>query len=288
MRPIKLGKGRDDDATARAFDDAFQILTDHFFGNCVAGFLGVGRIDEREQHAFLTDRGDLTEIRAHVVSGREVEFEIAGVHDRADRSLQVNADAVGDRVVDAEKFRDEVSSELELRGGGVDFLELRLGDESELFQTFFRQSERQLRTDNRRETELRQNVRERADVVEVTVRDEDAANAVLLAFEEGDVRNHKIDAKHVVLGELQTAIDDDDVFAIKDRGHISPDFFLSAERYDPHFVIKNFGGSFARILRSCPKMFLGSASFGVHGRFVRCVSFVVHGRFVSGAGFGVG
>ena len=75
-----------------------------------------------------------------------------------------------------------------------------------------------------------QHIRQRADVVLVAVGDEEAAELLLVFRKIGDVRNDKVHAVHVVLGEAEAAVDDDHVLAVFQHGHVLADLIQTAER----------------------------------------------------------
>ena len=78
-------------------------------------------------------------------------------------------------------------------------------------------------------------IRQRADVVLVAVGDEEAAELLLIFCKIGDVRNDKVHAVHVVLGEAEAAVDDDHVLAVFQHGHVLADLIQTAERNDLQF-----------------------------------------------------
>ena len=80
-----------------------------------------------------------------------------------------------------------------------------------------------------------QHIRQRADVVLVAVGDEEAAELLLVFRKIGDVRNDKVHAVHVVLGEAEAAVDDDHVLAVFQHGHVLADLIQTAERNDLQF-----------------------------------------------------
>ncbi len=60
------------------------------------------------------------------------------------------------------------------------------------------------------------------------------AEHVVAAFEQpGDVGQHEVDAEHLVARELDAAVDDHDLPAVLDGGHVLADLTETAERDDP-------------------------------------------------------
>src|ERR1700694_5606603 len=67
-------------------------------------------------------------------------------------------------------------------------------------------------------------------MVFVTVRDKNAANALLLVVQVARIGDNQVNAKHFVVGEHRTRINNHDVVAIFDDHHILSDFSQSSER----------------------------------------------------------
>src|SRR5579875_1812287 len=75
-----------------------------------------------------------------------------------------------------------------------------------------------------RETDHGQNIRQAADVVLVTMSDENAAYVLLFITEITRIGNNKIDAKHLLIWKHHSGIDNDDVVTILYDHHILSDF----------------------------------------------------------------
>ena len=80
--------------------------------------------------------------------------------------------------------------------------------------------------------ELRQHVRQRADVVLVGVGDEERPHVLAALLEIGDVGDDEVDAEHLLVGEHEAAVDDDDVVAVLEHVHVLADLPHPAERDD--------------------------------------------------------
>src|SRR3990172_2673869 len=63
--------------------------------------------------------------------------------------------------------------------------------------------------------------------------DEEGLDVGLLVPEIGDVGDDEIDAEHLLVGEHQAAVDDDDVVAVLEDEHVLADLAHPAERDDP-------------------------------------------------------
>lgn len=68
-----------------------------------------------------------------------------------------------------------------------------------------------------------------ADVVEMAVGDDDATDFFASFFEVCDIRNDIIDAVHVFFGELESEVDDENVFFGFENGEVFTNFLEAAE-----------------------------------------------------------
>ena len=67
------------------------------------------------------------------------------------------------------------------------------------------------------------------------MRQEHAPDAVLILDQIGHVRDHEVDAVHIVLRKAESAVDNDDVLAVFQHGHVLADLIQTAERNDLQF-----------------------------------------------------
>ena len=83
-----------------------------------------------------------------------------------------------------------------------------------------------------RAVELLHGIGNAADVVLMTVGQEHAADFFLILDKVRHVRNDKVNAVHVVFGKAETAVDDDDILAVFENGHVLADLIESPEGND--------------------------------------------------------
>ena len=81
-----------------------------------------------------------------------------------------------------------------------------------------------------RRAEFAQQVGQAADVILVAVGDEDAAHTVSVLEHVGEIRNHRVHARHGFIREDLATIDDDDVVAVFVGRHVLADFAHAAQR----------------------------------------------------------
>ena len=101
---------------------------------------------------------------------------------------------------------------------------------------------------------MRKEVLDGTDVIKVGVREKNGFNAILLSFERSQVRYEIVDAEHVLIGKLQSQIDDVDVCIDFNDEAVAPNLFKPAERVDAEFS-----------RRSVPGSWKGSADLGSRG-----------------------
>ncbi len=113
-----------------------------------------------------------------------------------------------------------------------------------------------------RHVDLLQYIRDRADVVLVSVGDDESLHLLQVFFQECRVRQHQVDAKHVVLRERQTAVDHDDRITVLECGHIHTDLLKPPKRYDAHWQMLVFRTLHLRLSA-------GAAAHRCHFRAIR-------------------
>ena len=100
-----------------------------------------------------------------------------------------------------------------------------------LTQFRVQQTKGQLRSIDRRVDLFRQ-VRESADMVLMTMREQDAPHLLAILDHVREVGQDQIDAEHVVIGEHETTVDKDDGVLVLEHHHVLADSPQSAKGYD--------------------------------------------------------
>ena len=97
----------DHQAARRAHEQILEARAHGAFAFGVAGPIDVGRIRHQQQHAALAVFGQRVQIEEHVVGGRRIDFEIAGVNDHAQRRRDGQQHAAHNRVRDVDELDRE-------------------------------------------------------------------------------------------------------------------------------------------------------------------------------------
>ena len=191
--------------------------------------------DRRTADALGAELGEDREVGQLAVDRGVVELEVAGVDDRPDRGLERDAHRVGDRVADPERH-DVERADVDLVAGleGED----RVVVELVLLDLVAEEAAGERAGIDRHARELGQDEGQRADVVLVGVGDEERPDLVAVLLEIADVGDDEVDAEHLLVGEHEAAVDDDDVVAVLEHVHVLADLPHPAERDDAERLVE--------------------------------------------------
>ena len=192
--------------------------------------LHVGGIRHEGQDARLAVAGERDEVGKLAVHRGLVELEVTGVNHHPLGSADRQGAAVHDGVGDPDEFDFE-------RAGSNLFPRFHHPQVHHLVEVVFLElfpdeAERQGGAVDGWGNVL-QNEGERADMVLVAMGQKYPAHPVDLVAQIGNIGDDQIDAEHVRLGKHQAAVDDDDVLAILEDGHVQADLPEPAEGDEP-------------------------------------------------------
>ena len=88
--------------------------------------------------------------------------------------------------------------------------------------------------------DLLQHVGDGADVILVSVSDEQAPEPVVVLHQIGYVGDHAVDAVHIIAGERHAAVHHDDLAAVFIGGHVLADLVKTAKRDDFQFFCHSY------------------------------------------------
>ena len=165
---------------------------------CKALALCVRRIAHQRQHALFAKLRKSLQIDRLSVYRRIIHLEVARMDHRSRRGMDRKRSRIHDTVVRLDKFDPELSQIDRL--AELDHLALRVPEKVMLPQLILDQSHRQSRRIDRN-IQLAQHIRQRADVILMSVRDHKALYPVHILLQISYIRNHQIDSQHVVIGE---------------------------------------------------------------------------------------
>ena len=194
------------------------------------GPLRVRRVAEHQIDAAVADLGEPADVGPQPVDGRVVELVVAGVEDPQPARLEHDRDRVRHRV----RHADELGAERADLDGALVRPTPRCSSvacsEPVLVELRLEEAERQPRAPDLGHLHLAHQVRQRADVVLVRVREEHRANPVRPVAQVREVREDEIDAEMLVAREREARVDDDDLVVRLVDHHVLADLAEAPER----------------------------------------------------------
>ncbi len=181
----------------------------------VAFALNVGGILKEGEDAGFAVFGEGVQIEEMIVGGSGIDFEIAGVDDDAERRMNGEGDAIDEAVRDADGVDGEDSGFEALVGAHL--AQVGVVEESVLVEFVFDVGQRELRAPHG-DVEVGENPGQCADVIFVSVSENDTTDAVAIFGEIGNVGNDDVDAEQFGFGEHEAGVDDEDIVSVAD-GH---------------------------------------------------------------------
>ena len=204
------GEGGDDDAVSAALEMPIQTLSHQGLRGGIAGALGIGGVHQQGVNALLAQSAETAEIGDAVLAGG-IDLEVAGEDHVAHRGLDAEGNGIGDGVVDVDEFHAEAAGLHHVAGLMGD--QLGLVQEAVFLQLQLNEPQGQGRGVDGGIDGL-QHIGQGADVILVSVGDKEATELLLIFGKVGHIGDHQIHAVHIVLGETETAVDDDHILAI--------------------------------------------------------------------------
>src|ERR1700680_1558199 len=194
--------------------------------------LDVGRILEKRQHALFPGLRERVEVEKSIVGRRGIDLEIAGMNDHAERSVYGERNTIYQAVRDLNRVNRK-RTDLESLSGG-DFIQLGIVEQTVLVQLVFHVSKRELRAPDRN-IQFGKNPRQRANVIFVTMSENNSTNMLAVLGQIGDVGNDNIHAEKFGFGEHEAGIDDNNVVAPAHGHTIHAELAEAAQRYNEKF-----------------------------------------------------
>ena len=244
------GEGGDNDPAVERLHDLAEGLADGPLGQRVAGALGASRVGEQADDAVLAQAREHGKVGPPAIDRRVIELEVACRDDCPDRRVQRDPHGVWDRVADPKRLHAERPDlEVVARIQGQEWIVVELV----LLDLDAQQAARQSRGIHGHAGEVRQHVRQAADVILVGVSDQEGSNLLTVLAQVGDVRDDQVDPEHFLIGEHESAVNDDDVVAVLEDVHVLADLPHASEGDDAerYLRIRHLCSSDGRY-QSCP------------------------------------
>jgi len=151
--------------------------------------------------------------------------------DDTGRAIDGESQRIRNRVVDMDRF-DREAAERDLLAR-ADLVEDGAGRQAMLFEFILDKADREPCGVNRH-IEFFQQIRQAADVILVSVGDEQTLDTVFVLKHIGEVRDDKIDTEHIIFRKNRTAVHENHIALALIQGDVFTDLAQTAQRADVH------------------------------------------------------
>ena len=226
-------RSNDDSLFGMCCKNACKRGANRLFRGGMSGTLGVGRLAHQHKYTTLTKLAQANNIHHFAINGGGVEFKVTRVQNCSKRSVQSNGTGIGNGVVDVDEFRGNATK---LNGVTcIDYTQIRLPREGMLFQLVSNDSKRERCAVNGNVDAAKQ-IGNSADVILVPVCQKDGTQTVLVCFEVGNILNNEVNARHIVFGKAETAVNHNHIVVVFNHGHVFANLSETAQRDDADFA----------------------------------------------------
>ena len=184
---------------------------------------------QESEHALPSDLRKALQVDGIAEHRRVVHLEIARMNDSACRRIDRQRGRVHDAVIGFDKFDPKLP---EIDGlSEFDHLALRAFQKVMLLQLVFNDPHGQPGGVDR-DVHLLQDIGKRADMVLMPVRDHKALHLLNMILQIRDVRDHHVDAEHIVVGEGKAAVHHNNTVLILEGSNVHADLLQTSQRDD--------------------------------------------------------
>ena len=233
------GKRADDESARAVANDLVQVVLDRLFRLLATGKGCIGGVDHERQYVLRPERLDLFRLLFRLRAGIVIKLEVAGMHHDAARRVDDDSERAGERVRHAE--------ELDLEGAKLkhrlcrDHAHVEWRLIAMLLLTLLDKRTGEIGGKHRRVANAAHHVWNSANVIKVTVGNDQAENRLLASLEVVEVGHDVVDAGHLALGKLQAHVDQNGIIVVLDERAIAANFFVAAENGNTEPAVAGIG-----------------------------------------------
>jgi hypothetical protein len=215
------GEATEDQATGRLLEDLLQRRDDGALRGRSTAPLHIRRIGQEREHAPVTILAQSREIGRLADDRLLVELHVGQMHADPHRRPNGQGHTVNRRM--------RGPDELDLKRPGLDEIprlddmQLGLAQQPMLDQLVLRHGQREARAINRHVDDLQQ-IGQRADVIFVSMREDERAHARGVRLDEPEVGDDDVHPMQALVGEHQTCINEENVLLSAQGQHVHPEF----------------------------------------------------------------
>ena len=226
-------KSSDDNPPRRIPDRPIQRRPHRLLRRRIARQLRISRIRTKQQHALRPPFRQRRQVNGMPVHRSMVNLEIPRMNDATPGRVNANPHRIRDAVAHPKPGRPEALPKLNrlLRLHHMD-VRRRVPCPPPLVQLDRNQPMRQPRRIHRN-IQLRQHIRQRANMVLVAVRNQYPPHPLRPRRQIRNIRDNQVNARHILSRKLNAAVNNDNVVAALQRHHILADLAQTAQRQNP-------------------------------------------------------
>ena len=201
----------------------------------------------QQQDSFVAQLAEAGEVGGLTVDRRWIDLEIARVDNGSEPGLDGQPDTVDDGMGHSERFDVKRPKIKGMAGRDGDQLDLVV--KFELLELVAQQPQRQGSGVNSGAAEFFPQVGDCADMVFVTMGQQQTDDIFLTLLKQIDVRQHQVDTEHIGFGEHQATVDEQDFASVLEAQHVHADLAQATERQQVEVV-----GAVRHEWLSCPRL----------------------------------
>ena len=229
LDPVHMGgEAGDDDPALCVPKDLVDGRGNLPLGRDETGHFGIRGVGDEEVDALLPQAREGAQVGEAAVQRELVHLEVAGMQHRPAGGVHRHGEGIRDGVVDRDELA--VKDAEPLAGAFTDGQ--GVWRDPVLFELGFDQGQGQVGADERDVVLEAQQIGHAADVVLVAVGEHDGLDVVEAVGDGREVRQDQVDAGVVLVGEEDTAVDDEQLTGMLDDRHIAADFAEAPEGQD--------------------------------------------------------
>src|SRR5581483_8543082 len=232
-------KAGDEEALRDAGKNFVELAAYGALAGRVPGALDVGGILKEREDAFFAVLGETVQVEEAIVRGSGINFEIAGMNDDPERSVNGQRDAIYQAVGYRNGMNGEGAKAEALTS--PNFVQVGIVEEFVFFELVFDVGERELGAVHRN-VDFGEDPGQAADVIFVAVGEDNGANLVAVLDQVGDVGNNDVHAEQFGLREHQAGVNDDDVVTPAHGHAVHAELTQPAQRNDLQLTCRHDEG----------------------------------------------
>ena len=221
------GESCDDDTLSLGgVEKPLKAVSNRSFGSGVPPPFSIGGVGHKRQYAPVAQFAEACKVYDIALNGRVVHLEVAGVHNYSRRGVDSKSHRVGYGMVHADKFHSHAAHFHGLaRGNNV---ELRRGQYTVLPELSLDKTDSQP-CSVYGNVHLFEQVGKSADVIFVTVGNDDTPYPVGVLLNVCKIGKNKVNAGHIAVGKSKSAVNDKYIVGAFKNGHVFAYFVKSAK-----------------------------------------------------------